>query len=647
MAVELVRAVRELRSDTDAAAINATLAELRTLADAGSQRSACTDALAGALLDAQIRAFERRDTADAWSRLDELRARLLRGGIPDLLHDRYAAALFNTYRGGELIDDEPMQLAALEELRTRAYRDPSASASRVALAELLADAASLACRRADFQEAERRCAELELLRARDQGLAIARLLGRALRELIEFQVGFQVGAEAGTLERLRELVASAAPSPGDALEQRLAEALVTVHAASLRADDELRAEALREQLRLLAGRVDDHQPDTAGPLLRKFGKALHDAAVLGLGLGTGATDADPTAERAARALTELRLLVDQHEHDAELRAQLMSALFQVHRNVLERAHASSSEADSVSEAAVRLQAEADALLARDEALAARAASAKAASPAGVLRRPQRDVERAVYARAELRLDHLRMLLATHAATGDAGDHVRAALLLSRARNLVARADAPLAMIEVFAQMLVNAHVDAGVHAQHDAREHAEQQPALARALLLELRELVRVRSYASALTFHLATALFNAHVDAGRRGSTALADRLLAELDQLHRDHPTLVELRRRLVMALVNHHGDVLERQDFARASQLLEQIRDRVRSPDADNHLRLQLAMALGNTLTHADDPACEEDSKRIVSELRVLAAREDASDTLRALVLNELSDRFAPRQ
>jgi hypothetical protein len=108
-----------------------------------------------------------------------------------------------------------------------------------------------------------------------------------------------------------------------------------------------------------------------------------------------------------------------------------------------------------------------------------------------------------------------------------------------------------------------------------------------------------------------------------------------------------LLDLRRRLVMALVNHHGDVLEREDYPRASELLEQVRELVRSPDADNHLRVQLAMALGNTLAHVDDPACREDDERIVSELRVLAAREDASDTLRALVLDELSDRFAPRQ
>jgi hypothetical protein len=99
--------------------------------------------------------------------------------------------------------------------------------------------------------------------------------------------------------------------------------------------------------------------------------------------------------------------------------------------------------------------------------------------------------------------------------------------------------------------------------------------------------------------------------------------------------------------MALVNHHGECLERGNFARASELLEQLRELVRAPDADNHLRVQLAMALGNTLARIDDPACEEDDKRIVSELRVLASREDASETLRALVLDELSDRFAPRQ
>ena len=67
----------------------------------------------------------------------------------------------------------------------------------------------------------------------------------------------------------------------------------------------------------------------------------------------------------------------------------------------------------------------------------------------------------------------------------------------------------------------------------------------------------------------------------------------------------------------------------------------------PAADNHLRVQLAMALGNALAHIDDPVDDPQGQRIIGELRVLAARGDASDTLRALVLDELSDLFAPQQ
>jgi hypothetical protein len=633
LASTLARALRE-RDDREPAAIEAIIDELRGLADAGSDRSSCTDALAGALLDAQIRAFERRDAADAWRRLDEIRARLLAGGTPDLLHDRLAAALYNACRGGELLADEPMRLAALEELRTRSHGDPSASACRVALAELLADALAHACRRAEFEQAERAYAELERLHRRDGGLAIARELGRALRELLRLGVGVgPFGEPAAVVARLQALVSSFTLAPGDALERRLAEALVHVHAQALRSADELEdegvercgaeVEALREQLRDLADRAIEQRPSRAAPLIRELGKALHDAAVLGL----GNRPPDPAA------LAELRELVERHEHDAELRAQLMSALFQLHRGAIER-----DDPDLVE----RLQVDADALLARDEAVELELDHRE---PTPALLRPRaREIERALRARAELRLDHLQILLATHAAAGDRGDWVRAEQLLARARELVVRANSPREMVEVFGQMLVNAHVDAGARNREQA---LREQLMRARALLIELRELVRAHPHSSTLALHLATALFNAHVEAGRRDSSIQAARLLDELELLHREHPGQLELRRRLVMALVNHHGDALERHDFVRASTLLERVRELVRSPDADNHLRVQLAMALGNALAHVDDPECGEDNKRIVSELRVLAAREDASDTLRALVLDELSERFAPQQ
>lgn len=621
--------IRE-RGDRELEEIDDLIEELRGLADAGSDRSSCTDALAGALLDAQIRAFERRDGFDAWRRLDEIRARLLHGGTPDLLHDRLAAALFNAFRGGELLGDEPMQLAALEELRTRAYRDPSAAACRVALAELLADAIGLACRRGESDRAEEIFAELEQLGERDGGLAVAREVGRALRELL---LG-RVCEPAVALAQLERLAGQFELSPGDALELRLAEVLTLAHAEALRVDDELEAEALRERLRVLAGRSDvEEHSRQALPMLREFGKTLHDAAVLAAAVLGGSDREDPSADRPGRALSELRTLVHQHQADAELRGQLMSALFQVHRNAIERDDPRAAE---------QLQAEADALLASDDE--AEEVETGERSQAGLLRSSARRAARIERVRFELRLDHLRILLATHAIAGDRGDWVRAELLLSRARNLVDRAGAPLEMVEVFGQMLVNAHVDAGARA---SEQPTGEQPLRAKALLLELRELARANPHSGALQLHLATALFNAHVEAGRSESLVAADRLLDELMRLHRDHPGLLELRRRLVMALVNHHGDALEREDFARASELLEQVREQVRSPDADNHLRVQLAMALGNTLAHVDDPACREDDKRIVSELRVLAAREDASDTLRALVLDELSDRFAPRQ
>ncbi|MFO7563243.1 MAG: hypothetical protein R6X02_11420 [Enhygromyxa sp.] len=621
----LARAIRE-QSDRELAAIEELIGELRVLADAGSDRSSCTDALAGALLDAQIRAFERRDAADAWRRLDEIRARLLHGGTPDLLHDRLAAALFNLYRGGELLADEPMRLAALEELRTRAYRDPSAAACRVALAELLADGVAVACRRDQPRRAELHLAELERLFQRDSGLAVARELARALRELVLHRVRDLEPA----IDRLQALVASFQLSVGDPLELRFAELLTLAHADALRRADEPAAEGLREQLRGLTWRCAELRARRAAPLRRELGKTLHDAAVL----GGRSEPAAPVAERRARALAELRALIAEHRGDIELRGQLMSALFQVHREAIEGDDPTSAE---------QLASEADALLADDEELDEGDETAERPPP-GLLRMPARRSARLEQIRFELRLDHLRILLATHAIAGDRGDWARADMLLSRARRLVDRARAPLEMLEVFGQMLVNAHVDAGAR---NGDQPIGEQPLRARALLLELRELARSNPQSGALQLHLGTALFNAHVEAGRRRSLALAERLLAELDQLYRSHPGLLELRRRLVMALVNHHGDSLDREDFARASELLEQIRELARSPDADNHLRVQLAMALGNTLAHVDDPACGEDDRRIVNELRILASREDASDTLRALVLDELSDRFAPRQ
>jgi len=583
----LARAIRE-RSDRELAAIDRLIDELRVLADAGSDRSSCTDALAGALLDAQIRAFERRDAADAWRRLDEIRARLLHGGTPDLLHDRLAAALFNAYRGGELLDDESMRLAALEELRTRAYCDPSAAACRVALAELLADAVASACRRNLIARAELHFAELGRLRLRDGGLAVARELGRALRELVLVRARELDGA----VVRLRALVASFELSVGDPLELRLAELLTLAHAEALQIDDESTAEDLREQLRSMARRCAELRSRRAAPLWRELGKALHDAAVLGL--------AGPAGDRHQRALDELRALVGDQRGDAELRGQLMSALFQIHRHAIERDDRGAAD---------RLQAEADALLVDEEDLGGSEAER---SPPGLLRSPSRRSARLEQVRFELHLDHLRMLLATHASAGDRGDWVRAESLLGRARGLVDRAGAPIEMVEVLGQMLVNAHVDAGARVGDQA---IGEQPLRARALLLELRELARANPHSGALQLHLATALFNAHVEAGRRDSLAAADRLLEELDRLHRMHPGLLELRRRLVMALVNHHGDSLDREDFARASELLEQVRELARAPDADNHLRVQLAMALGNTLAHVDDPAWGEDDRRII--------------------------------
>ncbi|PRP90304.1 hypothetical protein ENSA5_66000 [Enhygromyxa salina] len=646
LAVILARAIRE-RDDAELDAIEALIDELRVLASAGSDRTSCTDALAGALLDAQIRAFERGEAADAWRRLDEIRARLHSGGTPDLLQDRLAAALYNMIRGGELLGDLAMRLAALEELRTRSYRDPSAAACRVALAELLADELARAARTDDPERAGRAVAELEGLHEFDPGVAIAREYARGLREMI----AAEFSRPAALLDRLRTLAASFELPSGDPIRVRLAEGLVMAHASALRTDEELLAESLREQLRELctSARGDVAVNTRAGlrgararaAIIRAFGQALHDAAVLGLGFEFDGLDSQvgSTTTRAARALSELRLLVDHHETDAELRGQLMSALFQVHRNTIER---------DDDEAAELLQAEADALLTRDDALQ----STDDADPEGrarLLDAPEHATrgraQRAHRVRAQLRLDHLRMLLATHARAGDRGDWVRAELLLTRARNLVDLADSPLEMVEVLGQMLVNAHVDTG--AANDEHSDQRDQHQRARALLLELRELAKAHPHSGALQLHLATALFNAHVNAGRRRASAQADRLLDDLERLHRDHPGLLELRRRLVMAIVNHHGDTLEREDLARASELLDRIRALVGTEDADNHLRMQLAMALGNNLAHVEDPANDEQGQRIINEMRVLAAREDAPDALRTLVLDELSDLFAPRQ
>jgi hypothetical protein len=298
-----------------------------------------------------------------------------------------------------------------------------------------------------------------------------------------------------------------------------------------------------------------------------------------------------------------------------------------------------------------LQIEADALLTRDDALSPDD-EADAAMRTGLLGRQARQARhrarRTARLRAELRLDHLRMLLATHARAGDCGDWARAELLLTQARALIERDPSALEMIELLGQMLVNAHVDAGtLRSRSGETELAGERQLRARTLLSELRELAVARPHSAALQLHHATALFNAHVDAGRRHALHEADRLLAELEHLHAQHGELLELRRRLAMVLVNHHGDLLEREDFARAAPLLDRLRALVRLPDADDPLRVQLAMAVGNSLSHIEDPVSDIQGQRMIGELRVLAGHPDASDTLRALVLDELSELFAPRQ
>lgn len=634
----LARAIRD-RDDVELESIEALIGELRTLASAGSDRTSCTDALAGALLDAQIRAFERGDASDAWRRLDEIRARLHHGGTPDLLHDRLAAALYNMVRGGELLGDAPMRLAALQELRTRAYGDPSAAACRVALAELLADGIARAARHHDEPRALTLCAELQRLRELDpSGVAVCREYARGLCELLA--AGVSTGSSAQVLEHLRALSDAFELASGDPIRIYLAEALVTVHAHALREQAPSLAAALREELRTLARTLAEQGGRTRGrtrmAVTRELGMALHDAAVVG------------ETNLAREALAELRVLVEQHDTDIELRGQLMSALFRAHHGALERQD---------DEAAERLQIEADALLTRDDALSPDD-EADAGMRSGLLgrqARPSRQArsarhraQRTARLRAELRLDHLRMLLASHARAGDCGDWPRAELLLTQARALVERDPTALEMIELLGQMLVNAHVDAGTPRSTSGQaEHAGERQLRARALLSELRELADVRPHSAALQLHHATALFNAHVDAGRRHALNEADHLLAELERLHAQHGELLELRRRLAMVLVNHHGDLLERDDFARAAPLLERLRALVRLPDADDQLRVQLAMAVGNTLSHIEDPVRDVQGQRMIGELRVLAGHPDASDTLRALVLDELSELFAPRQ
>lgn len=632
----LARAIRD-RDDVELESIEALIGELRTLASAGSDRTSCTDALAGALLDAQIRAFERGDAADAWRRLDEIRARLHHGGTPDLLHDRLAAALYNMVRGGELLGDTPMRLAALQELRTRAYGDPSAAACRVALAELLADGIARAARHDDRPRAHSLCAELQRLRELDpSGVAVCREYARGLAELLAADV--VAGLSAQLLDRLRTLAAQFELASGDPIRIHLAEALVTVHAHALRGQDVPGAAALREELRSLARTLAEQGGRTRGrtrmAVIRELGLALRDAAV--------ASEAMGDASLAGDALPELRALVEQYDTDVELRGQLMSVLFRVHHGALERQD---------DEAAERLQIEADALLTRDDAHRLDD-DADAGARSGLLGRQARPARhrarRLARLRAELRLDHLRMLLATHARAGDCGDWARAELLLAQARALVERDPTALEMIELLGQMLVNAHVDAGAPRRSAGEtDQVNERHQRARVLLSELRELADARPHSAALQLHHATALFNAHVDAGRRHALPEADRLLGELERLHAQHSDLLELRRRLAMVLVNHHGDLLERDDFDRAAPLLDRLRALVRLPNADDPLRVQLAMAVGNTLSHLEDPVRDIQGQRMIGELRVLAGHPDASDTLRALVLDELSELFAPRQ
>lgn len=640
LASMLARAIRE-RDDDEFEAIEALIDELRVLASAGSDRTSCTDALAGALLDAQIRAFERRDAADAWRRLDELRARLLDGGTPDLLHDRLAAALYNMVRGGELLGDEPMRLAGLHELRMRAFDDPSAGACRVALAELLADSVATAVRDGSLERATRAIDELEQLRALEpSGVALGREYARALTEQVAFEPDTAI-IEA-SLQRLIELAATFEQANGDPIRLHLARALVSAHARALREGKVDQAAALRERLReleqIVAAAGGRTRARTRAALVRELGSALSQTVFAGREHG---------AEREyEQALAELRGLVRVHDTDLELRGLWMSALFWAHHNALAR-----NDDDEAED----LQVEADRLREHDDAFAVE-------DTAVVDPRPRRNgllhggteqrTRRVTRLRADLRVTYMQLLLAAHARAGDRGDWARAAQLLARARTLVdhdlitapPKAEWVLASVETFGQMLVNAHVDAGVGLPGESREDRQ---ARARGLLDELRELADAHPRSVALQLHHATTLFNAHVDAGRRHALNEADELLAALEERCAAHAEQLELRRRLAMALVNHHGDLLEREDFGRAASVLDRLRALARAVDADDQLRVQLAMGLGNALAHIDDPVATVQGQRLIAELRVLAAHPDASETLRALVLDELSELFAPRQ
>lgn len=635
----LRRLLRELPDEAVEAPIEAAFEELRALAADG--RGRCTDALAGALLDAQILALERGDRGEAWRRLDELRARLHGSGAPDLLQDRLAAALFNAHRGGLLLDDEPMRLAALEELRMRARFDPSAAACRVALAELLADRVATSCEDGDEARVADSLAELEQLERHDRGFRVARELARALREQL---VAFP-DREAEALARLRAL---GEVHQDGRVDLERARALGRAHArhrsaavdedADADADEagesaDERADAALEALRALVRARGEGEPS----LIRELARVLRDVAVFGLGAweSEGAGAGLPGA--AERGLNQLRLIHERHPADLELGHILLEALLQVHLNAAEL---------GLDEVCEYLQAEADSLL-EHHTEAQADAGARARQPTQRRLGPRAGSEREVELLLALRREHLRMLVTTHARVGDRGEWVRAELLLSRARNLVDLAGGSLGMVELFAQMLVNAHVDAG-----DSRGGDGAPSELAQALLVELRALARQHLGSSALQRHLGTALFNAHVDASRRsevlgGDLRPSEALLEELEALCRANPGQLELPRRLIMALVNHHGMALERGDRDRGAVLLARIRELGSSPEADDHLRVQLAMALGNTLAHSESFGLGQDSARLAHELRVLAARKDASPTLRALVLEELSERFAPKQ
>ncbi len=654
-----IRALRREPLEAGRAPIEVALAELRALARDG--RSACTNALTNALLEIQIAALERGDRREAWARLDEVRARLHGEGAPDLLHDRLAAALYNTHQGGLLLNDEPMRLAALDELRVRARTDPSASACRVALAEILADRQLELCRRGDAtaahaQHSRRLQLELRGLYAADPSVHVARERARGLyAQLLSSQ-----GDSFVLLAAQREMLERPKLRRDQALRLSMAQSLVIAHALALQSEedeelartlgDEMRALTLGPDSGIIAG-LPLTPPQTT--LLRAFAKLLFDAAVMGLGAPLE-FDIDRGGTPPSRALAQLRVVVDRHPMDLGLRALLMGALCRIQRNALE---------GRLSEVAEALQAEADALL--------ESHPLTDLPPDNDHRRPDPDAEpsprfappqtQSPDARAlvlNLRLDHLNMLAATHASAGDSGDQPRSALLLSRARNLVTLAGGPVIMLEVFGQMLVNAHVDARdlsrlradidpspEHEQGHEPEFADTRP-LRGALLDELRELADRHLHSLNLQQHLATALFNAHIWATHSAASIQAEALLEELEELYSDQPGALELRLRLVMALVNHHGEALERGDYPCASAALERLGVLVPPTELDDHLCVQLAMALGNALAHGDEPERERDVASVSARLRALAARPDASDMLTALVLDVLSERATTR-